>query len=143
MASGVADFNDDAWLSTDLSHDKQAGALVLRLRAKQRIRLTEIQGFTSDVEAFGLTQPAGFEKMAFGQGASIPESMAADLAHMNRLNFRWGCDHPMQAGSELEIRIPASGPGKDRVVLTLTYEYPKLLGLAHGKHGFYARMLPV
>ena len=80
--------------------------------------------------------------MLFGEGSHIPDEMKNDIEHMNRLNFRWGCGIPIRAGSTAEIRIPASGPGKDRVVLSLTYEYSKLFGLLRGKHGFYARLLP-
>jgi len=140
--SSVADFNNDDWLATEVTHDSAGGVVVLRLRAKQMIRITEVQGFTTDVDAFGLSMPTGFRKMQFGDGVDIPDEMKSDIEHMNRLNFRWGCDIPLKAGSSIDIKIPASGTGKDRIVLTLAYEYPKLFGLMKGSNGFYARMTP-
>lgn len=140
--SSTADFNNDAWLATEVAYDPAKGEVVVRLRAKQAIRVIEVQGFASDVEAFGLSMPSGFRPMRFGEGVDIPVEMQTEIELMNRLNFRWGCELPVKAGSTLELRLPASGPGKDRLVLTLTYEYPKLFGLLKGKNGFYARMSP-
>ena len=142
MVNSVADFNNDDWLSSEVTHDSANGVVVIRLRAKKAIRILEVQGFATDVEAFGLSMPQGFRKMLFGEGANIPDEMKSDIEHMNRLNFRWGCDLPMNPGSELEIKIPAAGQGKDRVVFTLSYEYPKLFGLLKAKQGLYARMTP-
>lgn len=138
--TSVADFNNDDWLSTEVSHASAKGEVIVRMRAKKTIRVVEVQGFASEAEAFGLSIPSGFRKMLFGDGATVPDEMKTDVEHMNRLNFRWGCDLPMKAGSTFELRLPASGPGQDRIVLTLVYEYPKLLGLLKGKNGFYARM---
>lgn len=138
----AADFNDDDWIHSILEFDRGAKLLRLRVHAKKRVRLVEVQGFMTDVEAFGLSLPEGFREMQFGEGAVIPEAMKDDIAHMNRLNFRWGCDRPVAAGSEIQIQIPASGAGKDKAVLTLTYEFPRLFGLLKGKHGHYTRMSP-
>jgi hypothetical protein len=137
----VADYNDDDWLNAVLTYDSQQAALVLTLRSKGKaLRLFEIQGFATDVEAFGLSLPDGFRLMQFGEGADIPEAMKSDVEHMNRLNFRWGCDIAIPAGSEVTVLLPAAGPGKERGVLTLAYEYPKLFGLVKGKNGMYARL---
>lgn len=140
--NSVADFNDDDWLSTEVTHDPTKGEVVVHMHAKQAIRVVEVQGFASEAESFGLSMPGGFRKMQFGEGASIPDEMKSDIEHMNRLNFRWGCDIPMKAGTSFELRIPAAGPGRDRIVLTLAYEYPKLFGLLKGRNGLYARMTP-
>jgi hypothetical protein len=137
----IADYNDDVWMSADLTYDPQQAALVLALRSKGKaLRLLEVQGFAADVEAFGLSLPKGFRLMQFGEGAEIPEAMKDDIAHMNRLNFRWGCDIAIPAGSEVTVLLPATGPGKERGVLTLAYEYPRLFGLLKGKNGMYARL---
>lgn len=139
----VADYNDDDWLNAVLTYDARQAALALTLRSKGKaLRLFEIQGFTTDVEAFGLSLPEGFRLMQFGEGAEIPEAMKSDIEHMNRLNFRWGCDIAIPAGSEVTVLLPAAGPGKERGVLTLAYEYPKLFGLLKGKNGMYARLTP-
>ena len=136
----VADFSDDDWMTAVLTFDKARSALVLRIRAKRTVRITELQGFMSDVEAFGLTMPEGFRRMQFGEGAAIPEEMKSDMEHMNRLNFRWGWDRSLKAGAELELAIPASGAGKEMAVLTIGYEFPRMLGLLKGKQGLYARL---
>jgi hypothetical protein len=138
--ASVADFNNDDWLRTEVSYDSANAEVVVRMLAKQSIRLIEVQGFASEAGAFGLSMPSGFQKLQFGDGAIIPDEMKDDIEHMNRLNFRWGCDIAIKPGSTFELKVPASGPGQDRIVLTLVYEYPKLFGLLKGKNGFYARM---
>ena len=136
----VADYNDDDWLNVILTFDKANHRLLLRIRAKQKIRIVEIQGFVSDLDAFGMEMPSSFRKMQFGEGVEIPEEMKNDMVHMNRLNFRWGCDFSLSANEEREIAIPAKGEGKDKAVLQLAYEYPRFLGLVKGKQGMYARL---
>jgi hypothetical protein len=138
--NSVADFNNDDWLSTEVVHDSAVGEVVVKMRAKQSIRILEVQGFASEAEAFGLSMPSGFRKMQFGEGVSIPDEMKTDIEHMNRLNFRWGCEVPIKAGATLDLRIPAAGAGQDRIVLTLVYEYRRLFGMLKGSNGFYARM---
>ena len=137
----AADYNDDDWLNAVLTHDVGKAALVLTLRSKGKaLRLCEVQGFTSDIEAFGMSLPPGFRAMQFGEGADVPEEMKADIEHMNRLNFRWGCDIAIPAGGTATVLLPATGPGKDKGVLTLAYESPRLFGLSKGKNGMYARL---
>jgi hypothetical protein len=138
----VSEFNEDDWLSSELTFQPEASTLLLRLRAKKAVRVTELQGFVSDLDVFGASIPPGFRRMQFGEGVEIPEGMKADVEHMNRLQFRWGCDVSIAAGAGAEIRIPASGPGKDRAVITIAYEFPRLLGLLKGSQGLYARMQP-
>ncbi len=136
----VADYNDDDWLNVVLKFDKANQRMTLRIRAKQKIRIVEVQGFVSDLEAFGMEMPSNFKRMQFGEGVEIPEEMKSDIVHMNRLNIRWGCDYPLKANEEREISIPANGEGRDKVVLQLAYEYPRFLGLVKGKQGMYARL---
>jgi hypothetical protein len=137
-----SDFNSDDWLSSEVIHDTAVRVVIVRLRAKQAVRIVEVQGFATDLEAFGLSMPAGFRRMQFGDGAKVPDAMKSEFEHMNRLNFRWRCSIPMKAGEAADISIPASGVGRDRIVLTLSYEYPRLFGLAKGTSGFYARLSP-
>ena len=136
----IADFNNDDWMSSVFQFDRAASTLVIRVSAKKKLRITELQGDRSLLDAFGASMPAGFREMKFGEGVEIPEEMKSDVEHMNRLQFRWGCDFPMAAGETCEIRVPAVGPGAERGVITIGYEFPKLLGLTKGKQGQYARL---
>jgi hypothetical protein len=137
-----ADFNEDDWLSSELTFQPVISALLLRLRAKRSVRVIELQGATALLEEFGASLPEGFRVMQFAEDVIVPEEMKADIEHMKRLNFRWGSDIPMAAGGTVEIRIPANGPGRERAVITVAYEFPRMLGLLKGRQGLYARMLP-
>ena len=132
--------NNDDWLNVVLTFDKANKSMILRIRAKRKIRIVEVQGFVSDLEAFGMEMPSSFWKMQFGEGVEMPEEMKNEMVHMNRLNFRWGCDFSLKANEEREISMPANGEGKEKGVLQLAYEYPRFLGLLKGKQGMYARL---
>ena len=138
----VADFNNDDWISTVFRFDPQSGFLVVEVTAKRKVRIVELQGFKNLLEVFGATIPTGFREMRFGDGAEMSEELREIAEHTNRNEFRWGCDFAIAPGSQQLIRIPASGPGKDKAVINVVYEYPKLFGLLKGKNGHYARLSP-
>ena len=135
-----AGFNDDDWISTDFRFDKAASALLIKIAAKKSVRIVELQGDRSLLEAFGASAPSGIREMKFGEGVEIPDGMRDDIEFMNKSQFRWGCDFPIGAGATHEIRLPAQGPGTEKGVITIVYEFPKLLGLLKGKQGQYARL---
>jgi hypothetical protein len=138
----VANFNDDDWISTVFRFDRAGGYLSIEVSAKKKVRIIELQGSRSMLQDFGASMPADFREMKYGEGVEVPEGMRSDLEHYNRTEFRWGCDYPLDAGQKFEIRIPATGPGREKGSINVGYEFPKLLGLLKGKNGHYARLSP-
>lgn len=136
----VDGMNQDPFAAAELCFEPEQHRLVLKVQAKRAIRLTEIQGFRSDLETFGASMPGGFSAMQFGEGADIPPEMRLDIEAMNRSNFRWACEVSLQPGATHEFVIPAHGTGKDRAVFTLGYEYSGFLGLRRKKVGLYVSM---
>jgi hypothetical protein len=114
-------------------------ALILRVKAVKNVTLTELQGHTADLDAFGATMPSNFRKMLFGEGVEIPDGMKEDIEVMNRCQFRWGCNIPVKGGEEVLVSLPATASGKDRAVFTLAYKYPKFLGLLKGQSAIYVK----
>lgn len=133
-------FNIDDWIDVCLEFDKANSELLIKILAKKSVCITEVQGFKSDLEVFGMSIPEGFRHMEFGEGVKIPEEMKNEIYHMNRLNFRWGCNYSLKSGCSTLIRIPTSGIGKENLAITLAYEYPKFGGLLKGRNGLYARI---
>jgi len=117
----------------------QGGALKIRVKALKSVTLTELQGNTADLEAFGASMPANFRKINFGDGVEIPDGMKEDIEVMNKFQFRWGCAIPIKDGEEVTVSIPATASGNERAVFTLAYEFPKFLGLWKGKSAIYVK----
>ena len=130
--------NEDDFVAASLMFNGSAPALELKVRAKRAVTLSEIQGDRGLIDACGATMPGGFSVKRFGEGVEIPDAMKDDLEFMNKSQFRWGMTIPLASGHEHTIVMPASGgQGRDKGVLTLAYEYPKLFGLLKGKGAIY------
>lgn len=132
--------NEDDFVATSLTFNASAQALELKVRAKRAVTLIELQGDRGLIDAFGATMPSGFSVKQFGESVEIPDGMKDDIAFMNKSQFRWGMNIPLAADRDHTITMPASGgQGRDKGVLTLAYEYPKLFGLFKGKSAIYVQ----
>lgn len=132
---------EDAFVRTSFAFNADTSALEIRVFAKRSVTLIEVQGDRSVIEAFGATKPEGYSVRQFGENVETPDEMKDDVAFMNKSQFRWGCKVPVAAGAEHIIHMPAvGGPGREKGVLALAYEYPKLFGLLQRKGAVYVSL---
>lgn len=114
--------------------------LQLSLSASRTLRVLEIQGSRSVLEAFGAKKPASLPARKAADHVKVPSELMAPSESIQPGDFRWACDLAVAQGGETVLCIPTTKiptvvpePG----MLAVVYEHRKPTGLEREKLAVY------